>query len=95
MPPVSRRAPQPTPSDFAEHALHGLSTAPKYLLAKYFYDRAGSALFEKITELPEYYPTRIERAILERACPDVARIAGKGDAVVEFGSGSSAKTPIL
>src|SRR3546814_2546249 len=63
--------------------------------ARWLSDRRGSDLFEKITELPEYYPPRTERALLERHCADVARIAGKGDAVIEFGSGSSTKTPIL
>src|SRR3546814_16765933 len=63
--------------------------------ARWLSDRRGSDLFEKITELPEYYPTRTERALLERHCADVARIAGKGDAVIEFGSGSSTTTPIL
>jgi dimethylhistidine N-methyltransferase len=59
------------------------------------YDRRGSELFEAITQLPEYYPTRTERDILERHAAEVARIAGTGDAVIEFGSGSSIKTPLL
>ena len=80
---------------FRADVLAGLAAAIPAIPARWLYDHRGSELFEKITELPEYYPTRVERAILERACPDVARIAGKGDAVVEFGSGSSAKTPIL
>ena len=63
--------------------------------ARWFYDRRGSELFEAITELPEYYPTRTETEILRRACPEVAKLAGEGRAVVEFGSGSSTKTPIL
>lgn len=80
---------------FRADVLAGLTRRPRAIPARWFYDRRGSELFEKITELPEYYPTRTERAILESACPDVARIAGKGRAVVEFGSGSSTKTPIL
>ncbi|HEU0066350.1 MAG TPA: L-histidine N(alpha)-methyltransferase [Sphingomonas sp.] len=73
----------------------GLSRRPRAIPARWFYDRRGSELFETITDLPEYYPTRTERAILDVACPEVAKIAGRGRAVVEFGSGSSTKTPIL
>ena len=51
---------------FADHVIAGLSDSPKWLSAKYFYDAAGSALFEEITRLPEYYPTRTELSILER-----------------------------
>jgi L-histidine Nalpha-methyltransferase len=80
---------------FRADVLAGLTRRPRAIPARWFYDRRGSELFEDITELPEYYPTRTERAILEVACPEVARIAGKGRAVVEFGSGSSTKTPIL
>ena len=80
---------------FRADVLAGLAAPIPAVPARWLYDRRGSELFEAITELPEYYPTRVERAILERHCPDVARIAGTGHAVVEFGSGSSAKTPIL
>jgi L-histidine N-alpha-methyltransferase len=75
--------------------LAGLERRPRAIPARWFYDRRGSELFEAITDLPEYYPTRTERSILETACPEVAEIAGAGRAVVEFGSGSSSKTPIL
>lgn len=85
----------PTDPQFRADVLAGLARRPRSIPARWFYDRRGSELFEAITGLPEYYPTRTETAILERACPDVATIAGKGRAVVEFGSGSSAKTPIL
>ena len=72
----------------------GLSATTKWLPAKWFYDARGSELFERITELPEYYPTRCERAVLER---EAARIAGTTAActLVELGSGSSAKTRLL
>src|SRR3546814_657211 len=80
---------------FRADVLAGLAAPIPAIPARWLYDRRGSELFEKITELPEYYPTRTERALLERHCADVARIAGKGDAVIEFGSGSSTKTPIL
>jgi dimethylhistidine N-methyltransferase len=75
--------------------LSGLRARPRAVPARWFYDRRGSGLFEEITGLPEYYPTRTERAILEAHAADVARLAGPGRAVVEFGSGSSAKTPLL
>ena len=80
---------------FRADVLAGLAAPIPAVPARWLYDRRGSELFEAITQLPEYYPTRVERSLLERHSPDVARIAGKGDAVVEFGSGSSAKTPIL
>ncbi len=63
--------------------------------ARWLYDRAGSELFEQITELPEYYPTRTETGLLERYCGEVAQLGERGRAVVEFGSGSSTKTPHL
>lgn len=68
-------------------------TERRAIPARWFYDRAGSELFEAITELPEYYPTRVETALLMQHAPEIARIAGAGRAVIEFGSGSSAKTP--
>ena len=63
--------------------------------ARWLYDQAGSELFEKITELNEYYPTRTETALLKQYCPILADKGAKGRAVVEFGSGSSVKTPHL
>ncbi len=63
--------------------------------ARWLYDRRGSELFEEITELPEYYPTRTETALLEKYCGEVADMGAKGRAVIEFGSGSSTKTPHL
>ena len=63
--------------------------------ARWLYDRAGSELFEQITELPEYYPTRTEIALLEKYCDEVAQFGERGRAVIEFGSGSSTKTPHL
>ena len=75
--------------------LAGLSQRQKAVPARWFYDEAGSRLFEAITALPEYYPTRAEAEILERHGADFAAAIGPGRAVVEFGSGSSAKTPLL
>ncbi|MGF1550817.1 MAG: L-histidine N(alpha)-methyltransferase [Sphingomonadaceae bacterium] len=85
----------PAEGAFRDDVLSGLAAPVPAIPARWLYDRRGSELFEEITGLAEYYPTRVERALLERHCPDVARIAGTGDAVVEFGSGSSVKTPIL
>jgi len=75
-------------------ALAGLTATPKSLPPKWFYDAQGSALFEKITELPEYYPTRAERAILRAVAPQVAALTG-ASTLVELGSGSSDKTRLL
>jgi L-histidine Nalpha-methyltransferase len=80
---------------FRADVLAGLRTAQRAIPARWFYDRAGSELFEAITELPEYYPTRVETALLAAHCGDVAKLTGAGRAVVEFGSGSSTKTPHL
>src|SRR6185437_10588374 len=63
--------------------------------AKFLYDARGSALFDEICELPEYYLTRAETAILQAHATDIARLAGKGCALVEFGSGSSVKSRLL
>lgn len=84
-----------TETDFARDVVAGLSQARKVIPARYFYDRRGSELFEAITRLPEYYPTRTEIGLIERHGPDIARLVGHGRVVVEFGSGSSAKTPRL
>lgn len=80
---------------FRADVLNGLAARPRAIPARWFYDRRGSELFEDITRLPEYYPTRTETALLERVCPEVARETGTGGAVVELGSGSSVKTPVL
>ncbi len=78
----------------ANDVLKGLTATPKQLPPKYFYDDTGSELFERITELPEYYPTRAERRILEAVAPGL--MAGLRPAeVVELGSGSSSKTRLL
>ena len=82
-------------STFEADVLAGLSATPKRLPAKYFYDGAGSLLFERITELPEYYPTRCEMRILRDHARDIAKLVPEGAALVEFGSGSSKKARIL
>jgi L-histidine Nalpha-methyltransferase len=70
----------------------GLLAEPKELAPKYFYDEQGSQLFEQITELPEYYPTRAERAILVERAAEIVVAAGSPRTLVELGSGSAAKT---
>jgi len=75
-------------------ALAGLTAVPKSLPPKWFYDAQGSALFEKITELPEYYPTRAERSILQAVAPQIAARTGAA-VLAELGSGSSEKTRLL
>jgi dimethylhistidine N-methyltransferase len=82
-------------STFEADVLEGLHAIPKHVPAKYFYDAAGSRLFERITELPEYYPTRCELRILRRHAADIAKLIPPGAALVEFGSGSSRKARIL
>ncbi|KRB44681.1 ergothioneine biosynthesis protein EgtB [Phenylobacterium sp. Root700] len=80
---------------FEADVLDGLSRPRKELPAKYFYDAEGSRLFEAITELPEYYPTRTELALLKERVPEMAAAIPKGAALVEFGSGASTKTRLL
>ena len=72
----------------------GLTATPKSLPPQWFYDAQGSALFEKITELPEYYPTRAERAILRAVAPEIASLT-QAATLVELGAGSSEKTRLL
>lgn len=80
---------------FGREVLLGLSQAGKTLPCTWLYDHRGSQLFEDITRLPEYYPTRAEIRLLRHCAPRIAELAGPGATVVEFGSGSSRKTPLL
>jgi L-histidine Nalpha-methyltransferase len=80
---------------FCGDVLTGLSLRPRAIPARWLYDRFGSELFETITALPEYYPTRTERLILSTAAGEIAALIGPDRAIVEFGSGSSTKIPIL
>jgi L-histidine Nalpha-methyltransferase len=87
------------PADYRAASLRadaraGLTATPKSLPPKWFYDAQGSALFEKITELPEYYPTRAERSILREVAPEIAALTQAGT-LVELGAGSSEKTRLL
>jgi dimethylhistidine N-methyltransferase len=81
--------------EFAADALEGLKATPKRIAAKYFYDETGSRLFEDITTLPEYYPTRTEMKILRDQGRDIAALIPEGAALVEFGSGSSKKARLV
>jgi dimethylhistidine N-methyltransferase len=81
--------------DFRHAVLAGLSRRPRAIPAKFLYDAKGSALFDEICELPEYYLTRTETKILKDRARDIARLAGPGAALVEFGSGSSVKSRLL
>ncbi len=74
--------------------IQGLTQTPKTLPPKYFYDDRGSVLFEQICELPEYYPTRTEAAILQQYASEIAQMTGACE-LVELGSGSSTKTRLL
>ena len=80
---------------FRTDVLRGLSEPQKAIPARWLYDDAGSQLFEDITRLPEYYPTRAETEILHNRGAEFAQSVAAGCAVVEFGSGSSVKTPLL
>ena len=88
----------PVPHDTAEELdaiLEGLSAEPKRLSPKYFYDERGSALFDRICELPEYYATRTELAIMREHADTIAELVGPRAAVIEFGAGSTAKIRTL
>ena len=80
---------------FYQDVLAGLSRPQKALLPKYFYDDAGSRLFERICRLPEYYLTRAEIALTRAHLRSIARFAGKGCELIEYGSGESLKTRLL
>jgi dimethylhistidine N-methyltransferase len=82
-------------STFAHDVIEGLSHQPKRLSPKYFYDAAGSELFEQITRLPEYYPTRTELDILQARGADITATLPKDAALVEFGAGATTKVRLL
>ena len=82
-------------ADFAQAVLAGLARPPRSIPCRFFYDATGSALFEAITGLDEYYPTRVETELLVAHGAEIARLAGGGRVLVEFGSGSSRKTSLL
>jgi dimethylhistidine N-methyltransferase len=82
-------------SAFARDAVDDLSQQPKRLSPKYFYDAVGSELFEAITRLPEYYPTRTELGILREKSREIAAIIPDGAALIEFGAGATTKVRLL
>ena len=82
-------------AEFREAVLTGLARASRAIPAKFLYDARGSALFDQICELPEYYLTRTETGILRQCVAELAVLAGPGCALVEFGSGSSVKSRLL
>jgi len=94
---TARRIARPieTSESFAADAIAGLTATPKSLPPKYFYDAQGSLLFERITALPEYYPTRCELGILHDNAAAIAALFPPGCALIEFGSGSSRKVRTL
>lgn len=79
----------------ASEVEQGLTSHPKTLPSKLFYDAAGSALFEQITDLPEYYLTATEQAIFERCAPEMVRAAGAASTIIELGAGTAKKTMLV
>ncbi len=86
---------QPPPEDFRAEVIAGLSGANKRLSPKFFYDEQGSQLFDAITRLPEYYPTRTEIALLRQHGEEMARMLGDAGMLFELGSGSNIKIRVL
>ncbi|WP_108681979.1 L-histidine N(alpha)-methyltransferase [Methyloceanibacter sp. wino2] len=82
-------------AEFATAVLEGLAQKPRHIPSRFLYDEAGSALFEEITKLDEYYPTRTEIALLRAYGDEIAECVGPVETLVEFGSGSSRKTRLL
>lgn len=82
-------------TDIADEVLSGLSSVPKSLSPRLFYDDAGSELFEQITQLPEYYLTRIERNILTRHAEEMITVSNTPATIIELGAGSASKTTLL
>ena len=82
-------------AEFRAEVMEGLSQPQKTLPCKYFYDARGSELFDQICELPEYYPTRTETAILAQSVDEIASVVPPGAVLIEYGSGSSTKTRLL
>jgi uncharacterized SAM-dependent methyltransferase len=90
-----RREASTEANTFMHDVVTGLSAQPKWMAAKHFYDAEGSRLFERIMELPEYYPTRSEMQALRAHAAAIAALIPEGAAIVQFGSSSTAKIRIL
>lgn len=86
---------EPVSADFLAEVLAGLSSSPRTLPCKFFYDERGADLFQKICELPEYYITRTETELLRRYAPEIAESIGPNAAVIGFGTGAGIKTRLL
>jgi dimethylhistidine N-methyltransferase len=86
---------EPARSDFLQQAIAGLTSSPRILPSKFFYDERGSDLFQQICELPEYYLTRTETEILRRYMPEMAASIGANAEIVGFGTGAGIKTRML
>jgi dimethylhistidine N-methyltransferase len=86
---------KPGRASLLEDVIAGLSAPQKALPAKYFYDEVGAELFERICELPEYYPTRTELAMLSARSEEIADAIGRDSTIIEYGSGSGRKTRVL
>ena len=93
--PLGRPRADLSDSAFCRDLLAGLSRTPRSIAPKYFYDAQGSALFDRICELPEYYPTRTERRILERYGREMTEVIGPQADIIEFGAGSFEKIRFL
>jgi dimethylhistidine N-methyltransferase len=92
---LARIAPPAEPENFTDSMMTGLRKTPKEIACKYFYDEAGSRLFDAICELPEYYQTRTETVLLKRHAAEIAALMGSEVEIVEFGAGSLRKVRIL
>lgn len=92
---VPLRQSAPEPNEFGAAMLAGLDRANKRISSKYFYDHAGSLLFDQICELPEYYPTRTEMGLLKTYGREFAKLIGPDATLIEFGAGSSRKVALL
>src|SRR5256714_4261024 len=86
---------EPVHADFLAEVVAGLSSAPRTLSCKFFCDERGSALFQEICELPEYYITRTETELLRRSAPEIAESIGPNAALIGFGTGAGIKTRLL
>jgi dimethylhistidine N-methyltransferase len=86
---------EPVNEDFLAEVLTGLTSSPRTLPCKFFYDERGADLFQKICELPEYYITRTETELLRRYAPDIAESIGPNAALIGFGTGAGIKTRLL
>jgi len=94
-PAIRFRDEHPTVATLRDEVLLGLAARPRRIAPKFFYDRRGSQLFDAICELPEYYPTRTEMAILESCAGEIAALAGRDCTLIELGSGASKKVRLL